>query len=151
MSGVPMSGMPMPGGPMPGMGFGPGGYLGAPQLVQIGDFLVSPEAVQVPGGTFPVAGTSWRLTDIGVHQTRIPVVAIVLAIVLIPCTGLLSLLFLLMKEQYVNGYVTVDVSGPGMGMSTRVFVTDDAALYAVRRSVEQAQAWSFSGWQRSGG
>jgi hypothetical protein len=106
--------------------------------------------VQVPGGTVPIAGTTWRLNDAGAQSRVIPTYAIVLAIVLIPCTGFLSLLFLLIRETRFGGLAQVEMTTQMMTLSTIVPVRDAAALTWVRHAVQQAQSWSLAGWQAQG-
>lgn len=77
-------------------------------LIQIGDITVSEHWLVTPNGTAPLAGSQWTVRDLS-HTTRhTPTWAIVLAII-----GffffLLGLLFLLVKEDRVEGYVEVSV------------------------------------------
>ena len=53
---------------------------------------------------------------------------------------LLGLLFLLMKEQYVTGYVEVRVTGEDLDHWTQVPVYDAEQAVAARTLVWQAQA-----------
>jgi hypothetical protein len=120
------------------------GVSAYPQSMQIGDFLVDATWVQVPGGRIPIAGTSWRLNDVTAYQRTTPTYAIVLALLLIPCTAFLSLLFLLMKESSVGGLATVELSSRVMTFSTTVPIGDARGLDWLRHAVHQAQTWSFA-------
>lgn len=83
-----------------------------PILVSVGDISCTAHEVLTPAGRFPLRGTTWVVRDSSRVEERIPPVAIVLAILFfIFC--LLGLLFLLMKEKRVTGYVEVSVQGPG--------------------------------------
>ncbi|MCX6397167.1 MAG: hypothetical protein NTV23_11820 [Propionibacteriales bacterium] len=84
-------------------------------MTQIGDIGVSATQVITPVGTFPLKGTQWIVTDQSRTTTKIPTVAIVLAVVFI-WVCFLSLLFLLMKEEVTEGYVQVAVSNPELGL-----------------------------------
>src|SRR5256885_15050077 len=68
-------------------------------IAQIGEIQVTSTTVRTPAGRFPLPGSHWTVTDQWVGTQKIPTWAIVLAIVLIPCTGALSLLFLLAPAQ----------------------------------------------------
>lgn len=91
------SGIEHPGRPMP-----------EPVLVQVGDITVSEHWVVTPNGTAPLAGSQWAVRDLSYTTRYTPTWAIVLAII-----GffflLIGLLFLLVKEDRVQGYVEVSV------------------------------------------
>src|SRR5205809_5960682 len=80
-----------------------------PVIAQIGEIQVTSSTVRTPAGQFPLRGSQWTVTDQWLANSKIPTWAIVLAIVLIPCTGFLSLLFLLAKETVYSGVVLVQV------------------------------------------
>ncbi|MCH9815655.1 MAG: hypothetical protein K0U64_04265 [Actinomycetia bacterium] len=108
-------------------------------MLQIGDIGVTEHWVVTPNGTAPLRGTRWLATDNTRVQERIPTTAIVLAIVF-AFFCLLGLLFLLMKEQYVTGYVEVRVTGEDLDHWTQVPVFDVEQVVATRALVSQAQA-----------
>ena len=88
---------------------------GGQTITEIGDIGVTANSVITPAGTFPLKGTQWIVTDQSRTVSKIPTVAIVLAIVFaIFC--LLGLLFLLMKEEATEGYVQVTVTNPEAGL-----------------------------------
>jgi hypothetical protein len=95
--------------------FDPSPLSGGQSITQIGDIGVTATHVITPAGTFPLKGTQWIVTDQSRTRTKIPTVAIVLAIVFI-FFCFLSLLFLLMKEEVTEGYVQVTVSNPDAGL-----------------------------------
>lgn len=81
----------------------------------IGDIGVTSNAVITPAGIYPLKGTTWIVTDQSRTASRIPTVAIVLAIIF-AFLCLLGLLFLLMKEEVTEGYVQVTVTNPDAGL-----------------------------------
>ncbi|HEX2185688.1 MAG TPA: hypothetical protein VHN78_09310, partial [Chloroflexota bacterium] len=88
-------------------------------LVTIGDMAITPTRVITPTGAYPLSGTTWIVQE-NVHQTEgIPTWAIVLAVVFFVFC-LLGLLFLLVKERRVSGYVQVSVQGPGLFYATQI-------------------------------
>ncbi len=86
-------------------------------LLTIGDIAISQHWVQTPTGTYPIRGSVWTVTDMTHYQEHISPVGIVLAILFI-WLCFLSLLFLLMKERTLAGYVQVSVQGAGFSHST---------------------------------
>jgi hypothetical protein len=96
-----------------------------------------------------MAGTAWRLDESGAWATRTPQWATVIAILLVPCTAFLSLLLLLAKERYINGYVVVEVAAQGGAYSSRIYVSDFAGMRAARDGVSRAQALSIAAGQAS--
>ena len=109
-----------------------------PYVLQIGDIGVTEHWVVTPNGTAPLAGTRWIVIDNTRVQQRIPTTAIVLAIVF-AFFCLLGLLFLLMKEDYVTGYVEVRVTGEALDHWTQVPVYDTNQVVTTRSLVSQAQ------------
>jgi hypothetical protein len=78
-------------------------------VVTIGDVLITPDSVLVPEGRFPLAGTTWTVQD----ATRIVKTTPRYARILAGVFGVLlvGLLFLLIKQRHVGGYVMVTVVG----------------------------------------
>lgn len=89
--------------------------------VQIGDIQVRDGTVHTPAGSCPLRGSRWMMMDHSVIERRTPVWAIVLAIVL-AWFFLLGLLFLLVKEDRVSGFVEVVVSHDENRFSYRTVV-----------------------------
>jgi hypothetical protein len=84
-----------------------------PIIAQIGEIQVTSTTVRTPAGQFPLKGSQWLVTDQWTAEQKIPMWAIVLAILLFFCVGPFSLLFLLAKETVAAGAVLVQVnSGP---------------------------------------
>jgi hypothetical protein len=105
-----------------------------PILVAVGDISCTQHWVVTPAGAFPLAGTSWIVTNQTTTTERIPAVAIVLAVIFFVFC-LLGLLFLLMKERTMSGWVTVSVQGPGGYHATQVPVTNPAQVADVEARV----------------
>lgn len=106
-----------------------------PFRVQLGDISVSDTRVQTPYGRFPLAGTTWMVTNQTYVTESIPAWAIVCAILFfIFC--LLGLLFLLVKERKLYGAMQVSVQGPGLSHSTYIPVYTQAAIYAINSNVD---------------
>lgn len=106
--------------------------LDSTRPVQLGELIAGPEWIQMGSRHFPIGGTSWRVIDSGVMQSKTPDAAVIAAILLIPCTGFLSLLLLLVKEHYVSGFVTVEVSTPTVQLSDEQTYRDASMSAAVQ-------------------
>src|ERR671925_2061765 len=83
-----------------------------PVRVRLGDVSVSDTRVQTPYGAFPLARTTWMVTNQTYVTESIPAWAIVLAIIFFVFC-LLGLLFLLVKERRLYGAMQVSIQGPG--------------------------------------
>jgi len=83
-----------------------------PVLVSIGDIAVTRTHVILPQGKFPLRGATFTVQDSTQVDSGIPAWAIVLTIIFV-WFCLLGLLFLLVKEQRYNGFISVAVTGPG--------------------------------------
>ncbi|MCL2466449.1 MAG: hypothetical protein FWF02_09870 [Micrococcales bacterium] len=93
----------------------PGQYYPPPGTVQIGDIQVRDNTVWTPAGSCPLPGSRWSMMDHSIIERRTPTWALVVAIVLTvlfiwTLVGLLFLLFLLVKEDQVSGFVEVMVA-----------------------------------------
>jgi hypothetical protein len=75
--------------------------------------------VITPNGSYPIRGSVWTVTDMSYYQESISTAGIVLAILFV-WFCLLGLLFLLMKERRMVGYVQVTVQGNGFHNSTMI-------------------------------
>ncbi|MFF8956442.1 hypothetical protein [Streptomyces sp. NPDC014894] len=105
-----------PGGiPVPGYGTPMGG---APALA-IGDITVVGDSIMTPAGAMPLRGAVWNASDLSRTDEKIPVYAIVLAVLFVGACGL-GLLFLLIKEKETSGFVQVTVTSGGKHHSTMI-------------------------------
>lgn len=114
-------------------------------LAQIGDIGVSADSILTPAGTFPLKGTQWLVNDQSRTRTKIPTVAIVLAVIFaLAC--LLGLLFLLMKEEITEGYVQVTVSNAEAGLYhvASIPATSAATIEFVTSQVNWARSLAVS-------
>ncbi len=88
-------------------------------LVTIGDIACTQTRVILSSGSYPLAGTTWLVSNNTTTTESIPAYAIVMAIIFfIFC--LLGLLFLLIKERTVQGFMQVSVQGPGLFHATQI-------------------------------
>jgi hypothetical protein len=111
-----------------------------PVIAQIGEIQVTSSTVRTPAGQFPLRGSQWTVTDQWTAVQKIPVWAIVLAIVLIPCTGFLSLLFLLAKENVYQGVVLVQVYNGAFQYVSRVPVNNQNYVQHVYQQVNYVRS-----------
>ena len=110
-----------------------------PIRVQLGEIACTDTRVNTPLGSYPLAGTTWTVTNMSYVTESIPGWAIVLAIVFfIFC--LLGLLFLLVKERRMSGSVQVSVQGPGLAYSSLIPVYNEMAIYQVTERVNWVRA-----------
>jgi hypothetical protein len=109
-----------PGSPPAG---GPGGQV----LVTVGDVVCTQTEVITPTARAPLRGTTWIVSNQATVTQGIPAYAIVLAIIFfLAC--LLGLLFLLIKERKVQGFMQVAVQAPGFYYATQVPVSSEAQI-----------------------
>ena len=121
----------------PGM---PGMYAAhEPVLVTLGDIACSQHYVVTPAGPYPIAGTTWIVTNQTVLTEKIPAYAIVLAVVF-ALFCLLGLFFLLIKERSVQGFVQVSVQGPNLYYATQVPISHAGQIVDVERRVSYARS-----------
>lgn len=112
-----------------------------PMLVTIGDIGVTSQWVVTPVGTCPVRYTQWMFTDMSRTLNRIPVWAIVCAILFF-LFCFLGLLFLLAREEYTEGYVQVVVQGPRLVHTVQLPVRSPAQAMDYSQRVNYARALS---------
>jgi len=108
-------------------------------LITIGDIGVTPTQIITPNGSGALAGSQWIFVDTSRTETKIPTVAIILAIVF-ALLCLIGLLFLLMKEKTTTGYVEVTVRSGNIFHKTQIPVNSQSKIDEVRQLVSKAQA-----------
>lgn len=108
-------------------------------VVTIGDIGVSHRSVFTPAGTFPLKGTSWVAMDMTRVEKKIPVWAIVLAVIF-AFLCLIGLLLLLVKEEITTGYVQVTVTGEGLHHATMIPARDPGAFQRISQQVNWARS-----------
>ena len=110
-----------------------------PIRVQLGQIACTDNRVHTPIGSYPLAGTTWTVTNQSYVTESTPGWAIVFAIIFfIFC--LLGLLFLLVKERKIIGSVQVSVQGPGFAYSALVPAYNEMAVYQVTERVNWIRA-----------
>ncbi len=107
--------------------------------VTIGDIGVSKHRIVTPNGTAQLAGSQWIVRDMTRTDTRIPGWAIALAIIF-AFACLLGLLFLLVKERTMSGYVEVQVQSGSLIHVTQIPASDPRQIAYVRQLVAYAQS-----------
>lgn len=100
-----------------------------PTLATLGDIAVSQHWVHVPSGRHPIRGTVWTVQDMTHTEEKVSTVGIVLA-VLFFWFCLLGLLFLLMKDTRLVGWVQVSVQGDGFHHAAMIPASPNAVPQA---------------------
>jgi hypothetical protein len=116
-----------------------GGSQPESYVTAIGDIGISPHWVSTPSGQFPLRGTIWTVTDLTQRHERIAPAGIILAILFV-WACLLGLLFLLMKERSVSGYVQVAVQGNGFHHTTMIPATNEQIIWEINQSVNHVRS-----------
>ena len=132
---VPPSANLPPSAPPPPVGAAAGGVV-----TTIGDIGVTLTHVITPVGVAPVGSVQWYVVDQTRTVRRIPRWAVVAAVVGFFFVFVFALLFLLARENVVEGTVQVSVQGPGLFHSTSVPVTDEPGRADITARVNQARS-----------
>jgi hypothetical protein len=112
-------------------------------LVTIGEISCSRHYVYLPSGQFPLRGSTWTIRDQTRQEEKMPAYAIVLAIIFfLAC--LLGLLFLLIKQKTISGYVEVEVRGEGFYHVTQIPVSNAHQVPQLRQMVDYARSLAMS-------
>jgi hypothetical protein len=105
----------------------PESYPSGEVLVTVGDISCTQTEVILPTGRSALRGTTWIVTNQTTVSEKIPTWAIVMAVVgALAC--LLGLLFLLVKERTVQGFMQVSVQGPSLYYATQIPVKNEAQI-----------------------
>ncbi|MGH3647635.1 MAG: hypothetical protein ACRDTM_10750 [Micromonosporaceae bacterium] len=144
---VPVSGYVTPGpdsGQQPNLPVPMGGYgqpvpYDDPVIMTIGDISITQRHVIVPTGRFPLRGTTWTVQDSTQMTESIPAYAIVLTLLTIWFLCIFGLLFLLIKQKKVSGFVSITVTGPNLFHSVQLPPGQQNAALAAHQ-VNQARA-----------
>jgi len=118
----------------------PFGLYDEPPIAQVGEVAVTSSTIRTPAGAFPLRGSQWMVTDQWTIARRIPTWAKVLAIVLIPCTGFFSLLFLLAHEDFYLGTVAVTITNGPAAYVARIPVTNPAQVQYIYNQVNYVRS-----------
>lgn len=113
-----------------------------PALLLIGDIVVSEHWVRSPTGVVPLAGTTWIAVDRTYLVRKTATWGIICAVVLFFVIFVLSLLFLLAKEDQPMGFVEVTVRSADFAHTVTLPATTPAGTRAFA-DVQYAQqlAW----------
>jgi len=110
-----------------------------PVLVTVGDMVVSQHWAVTPNGTFPLAGSTWTVTNQTSVTEGIPAWAIVMTVLFV-WICFLGLLFLLVKERRLSGWVTVTVQSPAGYHATQVAVSAPAQIADAEQRVHHIRS-----------
>lgn len=105
----------------------------------IGNIAIAGDKVITPNGTGSLAESQWLFSDVSRTESRIPPVAIILAIVF-ALLCLIGLLFLLMKETTTSGYAEVSVHAGKLYHKVQIPVKSKQDVDRVRELVNKAQS-----------
>lgn len=108
-------------------------------LATIGDIAISQHWVMTPTGPHPIRRSVWTVTDMSHYQESVSVWGVILAILFI-WFCLLGLLFLLMKDYRMVGYIQVTVQGSGFHHSTMIPASGPQSVTWVHQRVNYARA-----------
>ncbi len=112
---------------------------GQPVLISIGNIACTRTHVITPGGTYPLAGTTWIVSNNTMTTTSISTLGVVLCILFI-LACLLGLLFLLMKDTKTQGYVQVSVQGDGLYHAVQIPVSSPLAVGQIEQQVNYVRS-----------
>jgi hypothetical protein len=107
-------------------------------LQTIGDISISLHWVRTPAGSYPIRGTVWTVTDMTHWQEGVSAAGVVLAIIFV-WFCLLGLLFLLMKDRKLVGYIQVSVQGSGFHHATMLPAAGPQSVMGVQQMVNYAR------------
>lgn len=108
-------------------------------LATIGDISISQHWVMTPTGPHPIRGSVWTVDDMSHYQESISTAGIVLTVVFV-WFCLLGLLFLLMKDRRMVGYIQVTVHGSGFHHSAMIAATGPHIVVGVHQIMNHARA-----------
>lgn len=144
---VPVSGYVMPAPdsgppphlPVPTDAYGQPATFDEPVIMTIGDISITQRHVIVPSGRFPLRGTTWTVQDSTQVTESIPAYAIILTLLTIWFLCIFGLLFLLIKQKKVTGFVSITVTGPNLFHAVQLPPGQQNAAMAAHQ-VNQARA-----------
>lgn len=110
--------------------------------VTIGDIGVTTTHLVTPVGVAPVGDVQWYVVDQTRTVRRIPRWALVAAVAGFFVVFVFALLFLLVREDAVEGTIQVGVQAPGLFHSTSVPVHSAAERADVTVRIDQARSLS---------
>jgi hypothetical protein len=112
----------------------------APILVQLGEVRVSSTTIHTPAGNIPLKGSRWAVSDQWHAQSKIPVWAVVCAILLFFVLCFLSLFFLLARQTKYTGTVQVTITNGAQQYVVRIPVADQRTVQYVNTQVNYVRS-----------
>jgi hypothetical protein len=110
-------------------------------VLSIGDILIDGDKVITPNGIGELSTAQWVFSDVSRTESRIPPVAIILAIVF-ALLCLVGLLFLLMREEKIYGYAEVSVHTGNLFHKVQIPVRTKGDVEKIQSLVYKAQSLS---------
>ena len=120
----------------------PSGVPADPTLFMVGDVGVGRVYLSTPSGSAPMHGSNWYLQEQVYTEEKIAQWAIICAIVGFFFVCAFSLLFLLVKEKTVSGYVDITVINGDFRHQSRVMVNNPMQLDQLRQVLASAQQYA---------
>jgi hypothetical protein len=108
-------------------------------LTTIGDIPISKNWVGTPSGPQPIRGSVWTVQDNSQYYENISAAGVVLCILFV-WFCLLGLLFLLMKDRRIGGYIQVTVQGKGFYHATTIPARSPHTVLEVHEQVNYARS-----------
>jgi hypothetical protein len=112
---------------------------GNSSILTIGDIAITSEKVITPNGTGSLADSQWIFSDMSRTESRMPAIAVILAIVF-ALLCLIGLLFLLMRETTTTGYAEVSMHSGNLYHKVQIPISSKADVDRVRELVNKAQS-----------
>ncbi len=108
-------------------------------LITIGNIACTRTQVITPGGSYPLAGTTWIVSNNTITTSSVSTLGVVLCIIFI-LACLLGLLFLLMKDTKTQGTVQVSVQGNGLYHAVQIPVSNPLAVGQIEQQVNYVRS-----------
>jgi hypothetical protein len=109
-------------------------------VAQIGEIGVTGTTVHTPAGAFPLAGSTWQVSDFWHTEQKTPTWAIVMAVAGFCVLTVFSLFFLLVKETIYRGTVQVTVTNGQRQYVARIPVTGEPQVQYVHQQVNYVRS-----------
>lgn len=116
------------------------GVPAEPVIVRIGELAVTPSTIHTPAGGIPLQGSTWQVADHWTAEQKIPVWAIVLAVVGFCVLTFFSLFFLLARKTVYHGIVQITVSNGAAQYIARLPVRAQAEVQAIHQQVNYVRS-----------
>jgi hypothetical protein len=124
----------------------PGDVPAVQVIAVLGDITVTPYEVITPAGSFPLAGSEWTLEDRTQVERVTPPWAVVTAVAAFPVVCVLSLLFLIVKEDEVRGDLQITVRSNEIRHSASIRVGSVAQAHQVHQYFNYVRSLASDGY-----